>query len=123
MGKSLCLRLKCHQIYFGHLLDTDSAQSQKPLFYWRALRESNPCFRRERPASWTARRRALRQIEARRIISFKRGGKPRGVYHLPVFGIDFHGSCGGRAEPFCKSSIECLSGERTNAMLPSRGGR
>ncbi len=26
---------------------------------WRALRESNPCFRRERAASWTARRRAL----------------------------------------------------------------
>src|SRR5436190_12857150 len=25
---------------------------------WRALRESNPCFRRERAASWTARRRA-----------------------------------------------------------------
>src|SRR4051812_36449738 len=24
---------------------------------WRALRESNPCFRRERAASWTARRR------------------------------------------------------------------
>ncbi len=33
----------------------------KPLSYWnhwRALRESNPCFRRERAASWTARRRA-----------------------------------------------------------------
>ena len=26
---------------------------------WRALRESNPCFRRERATSWTARRRAL----------------------------------------------------------------
>jgi hypothetical protein len=26
---------------------------------WRALRESNPCFRRERAASWAARRRAL----------------------------------------------------------------
>jgi hypothetical protein len=25
---------------------------------WRALRESNPCFRRERAMSWTARRRA-----------------------------------------------------------------
>ena len=25
---------------------------------WRALRESNPCYRRERPVSWTARRRA-----------------------------------------------------------------
>jgi len=40
-----------------------------------------------------------------------------------VFGIERHGSLGGRAAPFCNSSIECLSGERTNAMVPSRGGR
>src|SRR5262245_14210601 len=36
-------------------------------WWWRALRESNPCFRRERAASWTARRRARkarRHIEA-----------------------------------------------------------
>jgi hypothetical protein len=45
------------------------------------------------------------------------------IYHLPVLGIDFHGSCGGKAVPFCKSSIECLSGERTKAITPSRGGR
>jgi len=49
--------------------------------------------------------------------------KPRQVYHLPVFGIDFHGSAGDRAAPFCNSSMDCLSGERTNAMTPSRGGR
>src|SRR5690606_28824119 len=46
-----------------------------------------------------------------------------GGYHLPVFGIDCQGSCGGSASPFCSSSIEMLSGERTNAMRPSRGGR
>src|SRR5689334_22872862 len=45
------------------------------------------------------------------------------AHHLPVFFIEAHGSCGGSAAPFCNSSIECLSGERTNAMLPSRGGR
>src|SRR5689334_1264554 len=63
------------------------------------------------------------KMRPRRIVSFKPRGKPRVLHHLPVFGIDFHGSWGGRAEPFCRSSIECLSGERTNAMLPSRGGR
>src|SRR4029079_12914342 len=44
-------------------------------------------------------------------------------YHFPVFPIDFHGSCGGLGEPLCSNSIECLSGERTKAMTPSRGGR
>ncbi len=33
------------------------------------------------------------------------------------------GSCADLAGPFCSSSIEMLSGERMNAMLPSRGGR
>lgn len=45
------------------------------------------------------------------------------AYQWPVFGIDAHGSCGGFGSPFCSNSIECRSGERTNAMLPSRGGR
>ena len=44
-------------------------------------------------------------------------------HHFPVFGIEAHGSFGGNGAPFCKSSIECLSGERTNAITPSRGGR
>ena len=44
-------------------------------------------------------------------------------YQLPVFSIDSHGSAGSRAGPFCSSSIEMPSGERTNAMWPSRGGR
>jgi hypothetical protein len=44
-------------------------------------------------------------------------------YQCPVFDIDDHGSAGGFASPFCNSSIECRSGERTNAICPSRGGR
>jgi len=44
-------------------------------------------------------------------------------YQFPVFGIEDHGSFGGSGLPFCSSSTDCLSGERTNAMLPSRGGR
>jgi hypothetical protein len=44
-------------------------------------------------------------------------------YQWPVFGIEDHGSAGGFGSPFCSSSIECRSGERTKAMLPSRGGR
>src|SRR5438270_594947 len=45
------------------------------------------------------------------------------IHHFPVFGIDVQGSFGGSGAPFCRSSIECLSGERTNAIVPSRGGR
>jgi len=45
------------------------------------------------------------------------------AYQLPVFGIDSHGSAGASAAPCCSSSIEIRSGERTNAMRPSRGGR
>ena len=45
-----------------------------------------------------------------------------GIYQWPTLGIDAQGSFGGSASPFCSSSIEMLSGERTNAMWPSRGG-
>jgi hypothetical protein len=50
-------------------------------------------------------------------------GIPDSVYQWPVFGIEDHGSAGGFGSPFCSNSIECRSGERTKAMLPSRGGR
>jgi hypothetical protein len=46
-------------------LDTDATLAGNPLIHWRALRESNPCFRRERAASWTARRRARATRERR----------------------------------------------------------
>ena len=45
------------------------------------------------------------------------------AYHSPLFGIDDHGSAGARAAPFCSSSTEMLSGVRTKAIRPSRGGR
>jgi hypothetical protein len=45
------------------------------------------------------------------------------AYQWPVFGIEIHGSAGGLGSPFCSNSIECKSGERMKAMLPSRGGR
>ena len=44
-------------------------------------------------------------------------------YQCPIFSIDVQGSAGSSASPICKSSIEILSGERTNAIRPSRGGR
>src|SRR5262249_18993193 len=44
----------------------DSRRSCRPVAHWRALRESNPCFRRERAASWTARRRAQPTRQQRR---------------------------------------------------------
>ena len=121
---------------------------------WRALRESNPCFRRERAASWTARRRARGQAR-RHIRSFRRASKRKAVAGpdrlraeradgragrhaadassirqrtgrpLPLPGIRHRlpRLGGGSASPFCSSSIDCLSGERTNAITPSRGGR
>ena len=44
-------------------------------------------------------------------------------YHTPVFSIEAQGSAGASASPSWRSSIEMLSGERTKAILPSRGGR
>ena len=37
--------------------------------------------------------------------------------------MDFQGSRAGSGSPFCSNSIECLSGERTKTICPSRGGR
>ena len=45
------------------------------------------------------------------------------VHQAPVLAIDTQGSRGGSEPSFCSSSMEMLSGERTNAMRPSRGGR
>ena len=45
------------------------------------------------------------------------------AYQLPVFSIESHGSASASGSPFCSNSIEIASGERTNAMCPSRGGR
>ena len=45
------------------------------------------------------------------------------AYHTPTLGAEAQGSAGGNAGPACKSSMEMLSGERTKAMRPSRGGR
>jgi len=50
-----------------------------------------------------------------------RSGPPR--HQCPVLGIEAQGSFGGCGPPFCSNSTDCLSGERTNAIIPSRGGR
>jgi hypothetical protein len=44
-------------------------------------------------------------------------------HQCPVFFIEIQGSLGGNLSPFCSNSIEILSGVRTNAICPSRGGR
>ena len=44
------------------------------------------------------------------------------AYQVPVLAMLAHGSCGGRC-PSCRSSTEMPSGDFTNAMWPSRGGR
>ena len=45
------------------------------------------------------------------------------AHQSPVLAIDTQGSRGGSEPSFCSSSMEMLSGERTKAMRPSRGGR
>lgn len=84
--------------------------------------------------------RRIGQLCAHRRFDQRRRGKPRPIdasrrsikgatagsgagYQWPVLGIESHGSAGASASPFCSSSIDCLSGERTNAIWPSRGGR
>ena len=44
-------------------------------------------------------------------------------YQVPVLAIESHGSAGASAAPCWRSSMETPSGERTNAIRPSRGGR
>lgn len=54
-------------------------------------------------------------------------GKPNkrcsGRYQCPVFSMEAQGSCLASDGPFCRSSMEMLSGERMKAIFPSRGGR
>src|SRR5690554_4589357 len=45
------------------------------------------------------------------------------THQLPVFSILTQGSLGANGSPFCSNSMETSSGERINAMYPSRGGR
>jgi len=45
------------------------------------------------------------------------------LYQLPWFGMETQGSRGGSDPPRWRSSIEWPSGDLTNAMCPSRGGR
>lgn len=53
----------------------------------------------------------------------RRSGRA-GAHHLPVLGMDAHGSFLGWGEaPLCKSSMDTLSGDRMKARRPSRGGR
>ena len=47
----------------------------------------------------------------------------RTAHQAPVFGMLCHGSAGASGSPFCSNSTEIMSGERTKAMRPSRGGR
>ncbi len=65
----------------------------------------------------------MQQLGRRAIIIPDLRHVSRTGYHSPVLGIEAQGSAGASASPFCRSSMEMLSGERINAMRPSRGGR
>ena len=64
--------------------------------------------------------RLRRAPECQPVAEYRLSGSP---YHTPTFCMDFQGSAGSRGVPFCSSSIDMLSGERTKAIQPSRGGR
>ena len=67
---------------------------------------------------------AFARFEATLSRLEKHPRSPRGpAHHCPTFGADFQGSRGSCEPPFCSSSTEMLSGERTKAIRPSRGGR
>src|ERR1700738_3122556 len=66
------------------------------LFLWRAQGESNPCFRRERATSWTARRWA-RKILGGGLRTFPR---PRGHIEATASAGKFTaGEAAGKARP------------------------
>jgi hypothetical protein len=68
-------------------------------------------------------RRIVQAIGQKRYCCGIAGRMEAKSYQTPVLGMDAHGSRFGKAAPFCKSSIEILSGERMKAIAPSRGGR
>lgn len=97
-----------------------SRQSQRRNF--RSLSKSGLAARVSATAAQARSRKPAGPI-GRRYMFAKFRGRYRACHHLPVLDIDAHGSCLGRASPLCSNSIETLSGERTNAIRPSRGGR
>ena len=98
---------------------------------WSHPRERSPSSRsarivlRRRLCRRGLRTRSLTGRIFRKFVGDRRGRRrqPALSHHLPVLGIDAHGSFLACASPFCSSSSEMLSGERMNAMRPSRGGR
>jgi hypothetical protein len=92
-------------------IGTPSSQSKIPLPIFASMN-----------SSWEE--NAVREIRFRdRIWQAVHFAGNKYLYQCPVFGIELHGSAGALASPFCNSSIECRSGERTKAIEPSRGGR
>jgi len=65
--------------------------------------------------------------QKQREAAFGGGGRSgedrKEPYQCPELAMLAHGSSGVFAAPRCKSSTEMLSGDRTKAMCPSRGGR
>ena len=71
-----------------------------------------------------ARRQRGGRGDARRQQNPQRQAKAQRARHQwPVLAMLAQGSAGASASPFCNSSTDTLSGERTKAICPSRGGR
>lgn len=92
---------------------------------WGRARAGPPPRWRARSAPWSCStgRRWRRSPGARSRCARRCRSAAGEPYQVPTLGIDTHGSAGGRAGPFWRSSMEMRSGERTKAMRPSRGGR
>jgi len=84
-------------------------------------REMGPPFSDHTPSPNTGTNRGRRQPGQGADV----GPAPRcrSPYQCPWLGMLTQGSAGAFASPFCNSSIDTLSGERTKAIRPSRGGR
>ena len=72
-----------------------------------------------RPVEW----RGFPPGSAQQIVIPTVGTQWFDADELRTAAIARHGSAGARAAPVCSNSIDTLSGLRTNAMRPSRGGR
>ncbi len=100
----------------------------RPVSSCRALHAANrePEHRLDAVREQVSNVAARGQGKLRTSPAIKGGGQiwpPQDIYQLPILGADAQGSATGRFSPFCRSSIEIPSGERTKAIRPSRGGR
>ena len=109
----------------------DTREAMRRAFLARATEIADPDFIAVPVETLTSKAHAdalARSIDDRatpsaRLAPFPVAGAEPGGHTTHLSTIDAQGSAGSLAPPACNSSIEMLSGVRTKAMCPSRGGR